>query len=183
FPAAEALVAHIDLTRDAEIKVLDVAAGHGIFGVTVAKHFPNAEVYAVDWANVLTVATENAEKFGVAGRHHLIPDSAFEVDLGGGYDVILNTNFLHHFDKDTCEAFMRKVAENLKADDRVMTLEFTPNDDRVSPPPAALFALIMLAATPSGDAYTFAELRAIFEAAGFSRNRDISLSPLPQNLI
>lgn len=182
-PAAEAIASHIGLPNDAKIKVLDIAAGHGLFGVAVAKHYPNAEVYAVDWPNVLTVATENAEKFGVADRHHLIPGSAFDVDFGGGYDVILNTNFLHHFDKPTCETFMKKLADNLNDEGRVMTLEFTPNDDRVSPPPQALFALIMLAATPGGDAYTFAELKEMCENAGLMRNENIPLSPLPQNLI
>jgi 2-polyprenyl-3-methyl-5-hydroxy-6-metoxy-1,4-benzoquinol methylase len=183
FPAAEAIAASVGVPADKKLKVLDIAAGHGIFGVTVARHFPNAEVYAVDWPNVLTVATENAEKFGVADRHHLLPGSAFEVEFGDGYDVILNTNFLHHFDRPTCEGFIRKLAASLADDGKIMTLEFTPNDDRVSPPPQALFALIMLAGTPGGDAYTFAELKEMFESAGLSRNETIPLSPTPQNLI
>ena len=183
FPAAEAIAANIGLPNDSKIKVLDIAAGHGLFGVTVAKHFPNAEIYAVDWPNVLTVATENAEKFGVSDRHHLIPGSAFDVDFGDRYDVILNTNFLHHFDKPTCVSFMQKLTASLSDEGRIMTLEFTPNDDRVSPPPQALFALIMLAATPGGDAYTFAELKEMFEGAGLTRNENIPLSPMPQNLI
>src|SRR5688572_24175247 len=53
----------------------------------------------------------------------------------------------------------------------------------VSPPPQALFALIMLAATPGGDAYTFAELKDMFESAGLTKNENIALSPMPQNLI
>jgi 2-polyprenyl-3-methyl-5-hydroxy-6-metoxy-1,4-benzoquinol methylase len=183
YPAAEAIAANIGLPNDAKIKVLDIAAGHGLFGVTVAQHYPKAEIYAVDWPNVLAVATENAEKFGVANRHHLLPGSAFDVDFGGGYDVILNTNFLHHFDRSTCEGFLKKLADNLADGGKVMTLEFTPNDDRVSPPPQALFALIMLAATPGGDAYTFAELKEMCEKAGLSHNENIPLSPMPQNLI
>ncbi|MFL6467687.1 MAG: SAM-dependent methyltransferase [Pyrinomonadaceae bacterium] len=183
FPAAEAIAANIGFPAETKLKVLDIAAGHGIFGITVAKHFPNAEIYAVDWPNVLTVATENAEKFGVADRHHLVAGSAFDVDFGEGYDVILNTNFLHHFDKPTCETFLTKLANSLSENGKVMTLEFTPNDDRISPPPQALFALVMLAATPAGDAYTFAELREMCEKAGLTRNENIPLSPMPQNLI
>ena len=45
------------------------------------------------------------------------------------------------------------------------------------------FSLIMLAATPAGDAYTFSELREMFETAGFARNEHIPLIPLPQHLI
>lgn len=183
FPSAEAIAANLGYPVDAKLKVLDIAAGHGIFGIMVAKAFANAEIYALDWPNVLTVATENAEKFGVVDRHHLIPGSAFDVDFGGDYDVVLVTNFLHHFDEETCTNFMKKVNAALKPGGKAVTLEFIPNDDRVSPPSEALFALIMLAATPAGDAYTLKELTTMFDEAGFSRNEHIPLSPMPQHLV
>jgi ubiquinone/menaquinone biosynthesis C-methylase UbiE len=182
-PAAQMMAGNLDFPTDRPLKVLDIAAGHGIFGIFVARQFPNAEIYAVDWANVLTAATENAQKFGVAERHHLIPGSAFEVEYGDGYDVVLLTNFLHHFDRQTNESLLRKIHQSLNADGKVLTLEFVPNDDRVSPPSEAMFSLVMLAATPAGDAYTFAELREMCENAGFSRSEHIPLAPLPQHLI
>lgn len=182
-PAAQMIAGRIGLPNDEPIKVLDIAAGHGIFGVNVAMQYPKAEIYAVDWQNVLTVATENAERFGVANRHHLIPGSAFEADFGGDYDVVLVTNFLHHFDEPTNVDFLRKVHAALKPGGRAFTLEFVPNDDRVSPPSEALFSVVMLAATPAGDAYTFRELDAMFKAAGFSHSEHIPLAPMPQHLI
>jgi cyclopropane fatty-acyl-phospholipid synthase-like methyltransferase len=182
-PAAQMMAANLDFPAERELKVLDIAAGHGIFGISIAQKFPNAEIYAVDWANALSVATENARKFGVADRHHLITGSAFEVEYGEGYDVVLLTNFLHHFDKQTNEDLLRKIHRALNDDGKVLTLEFVPNDDRVSPPSEAMFSLVMLAATPAGDAYTFAELRGMFENAGFSRSEHIPLAPLPQHLI
>jgi len=42
-------------------KVLDIAAGHGIFGISVAKQNPVAHIYAADWRNVLEVARKNAQ--------------------------------------------------------------------------------------------------------------------------
>jgi ubiquinone/menaquinone biosynthesis C-methylase UbiE len=182
-PAAMAIAGSLDLPADKPFKVLDIAAGHGLFGITIAKQFPQAEIYAVDWPNVLTVATENAEKAGVADRHHLLPGNALEVDLGTGYDVILLTNFLHHFNVKDCETILRKLHAALNDDGRVITLEFVPNDDRISPPGEALFSLVMLAATPEGDAYTFTELKSMAENAGFSRNQHIPLPPSPQHLI
>ncbi len=32
------------------IKVLDISAGHGLFGIAFAKHNPNARVVGLDWA-------------------------------------------------------------------------------------------------------------------------------------
>src|SRR5712671_3553575 len=122
-------------------KVLDIAAGHGIFGISVAKENPAAHIYAADWKKVLEVATKNAQAMGVADRYHLLPGSAFETDFGSGYDLVLITNFLHHFD---------------------------------SPPTAAAFSMMMLATTPGGDVYTFAELESISKSAGFAR---VELAP------
>ena len=182
-PSAQMIAARIGLPNDQPIKVLDIAAGHGIFGINVAMQYPKAEIYALDWKNVLTVATENAERFGVADRHHLIPGSAFDADFGADYDIVLVTNFLHHFDPETNIAFLRKVHEALKPGGHAYTLEFVPNDDRVSPPSEALFSIVMLAATPAGDAYTFKELDHMFKAAGFSHSEHIPLAPMPQHLI
>ncbi len=182
-PSAQMIAANVGFGTDRDLKVLDIAAGHGIFGIMVAQSYPNANIFALDWENVLGVAKENAQKFGVAERYHTIPGSAFDADFGTGYDVVLITNFLHHFDPDTCIDFLRKVRSALKPDGKAMTLEFVPNDDRVSPPSEALFSLVMLAATPAGDAYTFAELKEMFETAGFSGNEHIPLTPMPQHLI
>ena len=183
FPATQQVADNIGFDRGRKLKVLDIAAGHGIYGIMVAKSFPNSEIYALDWANVLTVATENAAKFGVSDRHHLIPGSAFETDFGGDYDVVLLTNLLHHFDQPACVDLLKKINNALTADGKLMTLEFVPNDDRVSPRSEALFPLIMLAATPAGDAYTFAELTRMCEEAGFTKNEHIHFAPTPQHLI
>jgi precorrin-6B methylase 2 len=148
-------------------RVLDIAAGHGIFGVTIAQRNPQATVVAVDWPRVLTVATENAVALGVAARHTTVAGDAFTVDWGSGYDIALVTNFLHHFDVATCTSFLRKIHASLNKGGRVVILEFVPNEDRVSPPFPAAFALAMLAQTGGGDAYTMAELRSMCEAAGF----------------
>jgi len=153
-----------------ECKILDIAAGHGIFGITLAEQNSQAEIYAVDWQNVLPIARENAEAAGVAKRYHSIPGSAFEVEFGDGYDLVLLTNFFHHFDPETCERLMSKVHAALKDGGRAVTLEFVPNEDRVTPPAEAAFALVMLGTTPAGDAYTFSEFDRMFRNSGFSRN-------------
>ncbi len=163
-------------------RVLDIAAGHGIFGITIAQRNPQAEIVAVDWPRVLTVATENATAMGVAARHRTVEGDAFTVEWGGGYDVALITNFLHHFDASTCTTFLRKVHASLNRGGRVAILEFVPNEDRVSPPIPAAFAMLMLAGTESGDAYTMPELTGMLAAAGF---RDITRHDLqgPQTVI
>jgi SAM-dependent methyltransferase len=168
-----------DPQGDRKLKVLDIAAGHGLFGIAFAKNNPQVEVTAVDWKAVLEVAKENAQKAGVADRYTTIEGSAFDVEYGSGYDLVLLTNFLHHFDAPTCETLLRKVHAALADGGRAVTLEFVPNDDRVTPPDAAGFSMMMLTSTPSGDAYTFAELERMAANAGFSRS---TLHPLPPTI-
>ncbi|HET6267053.1 MAG TPA: class I SAM-dependent methyltransferase [Acidobacteriota bacterium] len=174
---AEALAGVVLGGETEPMKVLDIAAGHGLFGVTVARQNPNAKVVAVDWANVLTVAKENANKAGVSNRYSTIPGSAFDVELGSGYDAVLITNFFHHFDPLAIESFMRKVNTALKPSGKAFTLELVPNEDRVSPDVPATFSMTMLASTPLGDAYTFSELDRIYKSAGFSQNEIQQLPP------
>ncbi len=164
-------------------KVLDISAGHGLYGIMVAKANPAAQVHAADWANVLEVARENADKFGVTDRFHTIPGSAFDTSFGSGYDLVLVPNFLHHFDPPTCVKLLQKMHSAMKPGATLAIVEFVPNEDRVSPPMAASFVIQMLGGTEAGDAYTFAELSGMVAKAGFRESSQQPLPPTPQTLV
>jgi ubiquinone/menaquinone biosynthesis C-methylase UbiE len=181
-PPAQAIAEILGVAAAGPIKVLDIAAGHGIFGIVIAQRNAQAEIVASDWAGVLKVATENAGQMGVGARHTALAGDAFTADWGTGYDLALMTNFLHHFDTATCTTLLKKVAASLKPGGRVAVLEFVPNDDRISPPGPATFAMQMLGGTPSGDTYTLKELSAMLKDAGFG---SVSGHPLqgPQTVV
>ena len=132
---------------------------------------------------MLEVAKANAAKAGVADRYRTLPGSAFDVSFGEGYDIVLLTNFLHHFDPPTNETLLRKVHAALKPGGRAVTLEFVPNEDRITPPESASFAVMMLGSTPSGDAYTFPELEKMMTAAGFGKSEFYQLPPSIQQVV
>jgi len=163
--------------------VLDISAGHGLFGINVARLNPDARVVGCDSPAVLAVAKENADLAGVGERYHLLPGSAFEVNFGTGYDLVMMPNFLHHFDFDTNVELLKKVRAALVADGRVAIVEFIPNEDRVSPPAAAAFSFMMLCAVPNGDAYPYSELSAMLTAAGFRDASMQELPPTPERLV
>jgi ubiquinone/menaquinone biosynthesis C-methylase UbiE len=165
------------------LKVLDVAAGHGMFGIVLARVNPRVEVTALDWRSVLAVAEEHARAAGVATRYHLLPGSALEVPFGQGYDLVLLPNFLHHFDPPTCETLLARSRAALAPGGRVVLVEFVPDDDRLGPPDAVRFSLVMLATTPGGDAYTFAEYRAMLERTGFRDPALHDLAPTPARVV
>lgn len=180
---AQLMTKLLEVEAGGKLKVLDIAAGHGIFGISIAQKNPEAEIIAVDWPAVLEVARENAQRAGVEERYSTIAGDAFDVDFGRNYDMVLLTNFLHHFDPARCRELLRKVHASLAEDGRVVALEFVPEENRVAPPATAMFSLVMLGSTPGGDAYTFGEYEQMLNATGFSRSELHQLPPTPQQLI
>jgi hypothetical protein len=183
-PIAETLAAHVASWPQPPRKVLDIAAGHGMYGIAVAKVAPKAEIVAVDWEAVLAIALRNAEKAGVRDRYRTIAGSAFEVDWGSAYDLVLLPGFLHHFDHQRCVALLAKIRTGLSTGGQTWVVEFVPNEDRISPAPMpAAFAYTMLATTPKGDAYTASELNAMARDAGFRGATVTSLTAGPESLV
>lgn len=182
-PAALFTAQLVEAPGGRPMRVLDIAAGHGMYGITIAQQNPKAEITAVDWAAVLEVAKENAAKAGVGDRYTARPGSAFEAELGEGYDLVLLTNIFHHFDKETCVQLMRRAHQALKPEGRAVTLEFVPNEDRVSPPTEAAFSLLMLVGTDAGEAYTLAEYKEMFRKAGFSETSLHAVPGMPQQVL
>jgi hypothetical protein len=181
--ACKAIAEHCGKADGHRVRVLDVAAGHGLFGIAVATRTPKAEITAQDWPNVLEVAHRNAVLAGVADRYRLLPGSVFDVDLGEGYDVVLVTNLLHHFDERSCTQILRKIHHGLSDKGQLINLEFIPNEDRVSPPIPATFSLMMLGLTSGGDAYTARQHEHMLYNAGFNKPTITPVPQSPQHLI
>ena len=164
------------------MKVLDIAAGHGLFGIVVAQRNPLAEIYALDWKAVLAVAKGHAEQFGVGARWHAIEGDAFTVNYGSDYDLALVTNFVHHFDFETNVALLKRVRGALKPGGKMAILEMVVNEDRVTPPGPATFALTMLVTTKSGDAFSYNELERMCRQAGFAEVAHHDAPPSPHTV-
>jgi hypothetical protein len=182
-PAAKRVAVYVSALKERPRTILDIAAGHGLYGIEVARVCEDATVTAVDWDSVLSVARANAAKVGLDHRYITIPGSAFDVEWGRGFDLILVPNFLHHFSRDECITLLRKTRDSLSPKGQALIVEFVPNEDRVSPPLQAMFAFWMLASTPSGDAYTFNDLESMAFDAGFARITARALLPTPQTLV
>lgn len=161
-PAVEVLGARPGL------RILDVAAGSGGYGIALALASPGSTLTFLDWPNVLAVARAHAEQMGLSGdRVELRPGNALEIDWGGPYDRIVAGNFLHHFARETCVGIARKACEGLASDGVFATAEFIADERREASVMPLLFALTMLVWTEGGDAYTVSDLEGILIEAGF----------------
>lgn len=181
--AAKRTIAYIAKKAMQPRRVLDVAAGHGLFGIEVANVIKDALVTAIDWENVLAVARRNADLAGVADRYITMSGDAFDIDWGNNYDLVLLPNILHHFNQDGCVHLLSKAKDSLSVDGSVFVIDIMPNPDRISPPEQAAFAFRMLATTPQGDAHTCAEYETMAKAAGLTLAGTMQLLPTHQSLM
>jgi SAM-dependent methyltransferase len=179
--AAAEFIAGVIMSCGTPERILDLPASHGLFGIAVARVAPECEIVAQDFPSVLEVTAENARAAGVPIT--LLPGSAFTVDLGTGYDAVIVTNLFHHFPPEDNIVLMKRFRAALRPGGRMLTLEFVPNADRISPPAPASFSLMMLANTPAGDAYTMAEYGQMLDAAGFGTREIMDVPMSAQQLI
>jgi predicted O-methyltransferase YrrM len=150
-------------------RILDIAAGPGQNGITLAKRLPDAEVTAVDWPSVLEIAYENAKAVGLAERWQPLPGSALETEFGGPYDVVLVARFLHLIGPQQREMLLPRLHAALAPGGRVAALQVALNDDHVSPPFAAMMNFNVLATTSSGEVPTTGELTEMLRTTGFEQ--------------
>jgi SAM-dependent methyltransferase len=165
------------------LRILDVACGHAQYGIALARRHAGAEVTGLDWPNVLAVAEENAVAAGIGQRFRRLPGDAGTVAFGDGYDVILLTHFLNMLGTAEVDRLLARTHAALAPGGRAVIVDYMPGEDRVSPPYAAMFALMMLGTTPSGDSRTLAEYEAALRRAGFSRWKAVSLPPAEETIL
>ena len=142
---------------------------------------PACELVALNFPSVLEVTSEHARAAGIPLT--LLPGSAFTADLGTGYDAILVTNLYHHFSADDNIKLMKRFHAAMRPGAQMMVLEMVPNADRITPPSAASFSMMMLGNTSAGDAYTMGEYNEMLDAAGFGAREVMDVPMSPQQLI
>jgi 3-hydroxy-5-methyl-1-naphthoate 3-O-methyltransferase len=185
FPAAKALADHLaqaggDANRP--LKVLDLAAGSGVWGIAIAQRLPQARITAVDWPKVAQVTQDVARRHGVGDRLTTLPGDLLEVDFGRGYNVATLGHILHSEGEARSRRLLAKVFDALAPGGTIAIAEFMPNDDRTGPPIPLLFGVNMLVHTQEGDVFTFPQLATWLREAGFKDARKLE-APAPSPLI
>ena len=157
-------------------RILDIAAGSGMYGFSALKRFPNAKLVSVDWANVLKLAEPTAAQMGLKERVEFRPGDIFKDDLGASYDLVLAVNIYHHFNIEQCTELTRRLYGATAPGGVLVIVDAVADEKRESERFALAFALTMLIWTQEGDTYTLVEYERMLKAAGY---RDIALRALP----
>jgi SAM-dependent methyltransferase len=183
YGSAQKLGDHLKLAKAKdEARVLDLAAGSGVWGIALAQKSPRVRVTAVDWAGMIPTTKRITEKFGVRDRFKFVEGDLLGVDFGSGYDVATLGHILHSEGEERSRQLLKKTFRALKSGGAIAIGEWLVNDQRTGPPPALMFAVNMLVNTDKGDTFSFNEIKSWLEEAGFKKVRKLE-APGPSPLV
>jgi len=183
YATAQTLADHLKLAKAKnEVRVLDLAAGSGIWGIVLAQASARVRVTAVDWAGMIPTTKRITQKFGVGARFKFIEGDLLEADFGSGYDIATLGHILHSEGEERSRQLLKKTFRALKSGGTIAIAEWLVNDERTQPLPPLMFAVQMLVNTEKGDTFSFNEIKSWLEEAGFKKVRKLE-APGPSPLI
>jgi ubiquinone/menaquinone biosynthesis C-methylase UbiE len=183
YPGAQKVGDHLKVakTKD-QLRVLDLAAGSGIWGIALAERSPRVRVAAVDWAGMIPTTKRITQKFGVSDRFKFIGGDLLEANFGNGYDIATLGHILHSEGEQRSRQLLKKTFGALKPGGTIAIAEWLVNDRRTEPTHSLMFAVQMLVNTERGDTFSFNEIKSWLEDAGFKKVRKLE-APGPSPLI
>ena len=148
-------------------KLLDLGGGTGIFSIALLQKHRALEAVVFDRPEVLKVAAEFAEEYGVSERLHLTSGDMFRDPLPSDCDMVLLSNILHDWDVPECQQLIGRCADCLPSGGQLLIHDVFLNDALDGPLPLALYSAALFTLT-EGRAYSAAEYRSWLTAAGFA---------------
>ncbi len=182
YAAAKALGEHLGIpSAKKPLRVLDLAAGSGVWGIALAEQSPLVHLSAVDWPPVLAVTKRVARRHGVGSRLTMIPGDLLKVRFGKNHQVATLGHILHSEGRARSRRLLKKTFDALAPGGTIAIMEFLVNQDRTDPLVGLLFAVNMLVNTAEGDTFSFEEISGWLREAGFVKPRLLevpAVSPL-----
>jgi SAM-dependent methyltransferase len=149
---------------DAQLLV-DVGGGTGIYSIACLQRYKRLRAIVWDRPEVLKVAAELADEYGVTDRLELLPGDMFVDPVPAGADALLLSNILHDWDVQECQDLVKRCAGALAPGGRLLVHDVYLNDQLDGPLPIALYSAALFSFT-RGRAYSAGEYRAWLSAAG-----------------
>lgn len=149
--------------------LLDVGGGTGIYSIACLRQYPDLKAIVFDRPEVLKVAAEFAQQYGVSDRLTLHAGDMFADPLPVA-DVILLSNVLHDWDVAECKQLVNRCAAALPVGGRLLIHDVFLNDDLDGPLPVALYSASLFSLT-EGRAYSGREYCDWLRSAGLAPSK------------
>ena len=145
--------------------LLDVGGGTGIYSIAFLQKNPELRAIILDRPEVLKIAREFAESYGVTERMEFIEGDMFTAPMPPA-DFVLLSNILHDWDVPDCRRLIARARECLRSGGRLLIHDVLLNDSLDGPLAVACYSAQLFTLT-EGRAYSTAEYRAWMSEAGF----------------
>jgi predicted O-methyltransferase YrrM len=149
-------------------RVLDVGGGSGAFAMAFAAEEPGLVAVVFDLPNVVPLTRDYVAEAGLASRVTTAVGDYLVDPLPHGFDLVFLSAVVHSNSPEQNAALLASCAAALNPGGRVAVVDWVMDDDRVTPPGGAMFALNMLVATDHGDTFTEGEIRGWMAHAGLT---------------
>jgi ubiquinone/menaquinone biosynthesis C-methylase UbiE len=169
-PVAHALcdVFHIGVDRKG-LRVLDIAGGSSIFGMTILSRDPSAQVTQLDWPNVNAVAKKLNRERGLERKIRFIDGDHRSATIATNhYDLVLASNFCRFESPTGNQELFHKAYGALRPGGSFVVNDFLPNEERTGPTFALRFSVYTLTHTPEGECWRLSEYSDWLKKAGFN---------------
>lgn len=181
YGVTQELAAHLNLkAAGSEVRILDLAAGSGVWGIGLAQNSAQVRVTAVDWPEVIPVTKATVARFGLSERFTYVEGDLQHADFGTGHEIATLGHILHSEGVTRSKALLAKTHAALTSGGTIVIAEFLVNASRTGPVNGLIFAVNMLVNTDCGGTYSFEEIAGWLSEAGFVDARTIpSHGPSP----
>jgi len=149
------------------IRFIDIGGASGTYTWAFLETLPQSEGTIFDLPVAIREARRRFAGTPLESRVSFAEGDFYRDELPGGFDFAWVSAIIHQHGRAESQALYEKAYRALNAGGRIAVRDFVMDANRTSPAQGTLFGINMLVGTENGMVYTFDEIRADLEAAGF----------------
>ncbi len=146
--------------------LLDLGGGSGVYAIACAEAARTLRACVLEAAPVDAIARRTVAAAGCADRVSVVRADMFTDPWPAGHDRHLFANVLHDWDEPECRRLLRKSADCLPPDGRMIVLDMFLDDAKTGPLWAAEYS-VLLAGVTQGRLYAPGEIAGWVRDLGF----------------
>ena len=156
--------------------MIDIGSGPGTYPMKFLQKYPQLKITIFDLPGTLMITRRVLQKEGMSGKIEIVEGNYNTDEIPKGFDVVFLSNIIHSEGEENNRRLMSKVYKTLNSGGEVIIKDHILDDTLTSPAVGAIFSVQMLLTTGGRD-YSFEEVRAWLEDAGFEKPEWIKLGP------
>jgi ubiquinone/menaquinone biosynthesis C-methylase UbiE len=150
-------------------KLLDVGGASGSYTQAFLETYPDMKATLFDLPPVIKIAQTFLTDTYLIDRITFAAGDFYKDELPKGHDLALLSAVIHQNSPEQNTELYRKIYRALQPGGRLVIRDHIMNPDHTQPISGAFFAVNMLVVTHEGRTYSFEEIKASLESAGFTK--------------